>query len=114
MSTEKSLKPAIFHILLALAHRSRHGYAVMQSVREQSGGRVPLQTGSFYRHLTKLIDQGLVEESPNAPSDESSRRGSHYCLTPEGRKALARECDYLANLVEHLQEQRLISAEDGP
>ena len=112
MNTEKSLKPAVFHILLALAHRSRHGYAVMQSVREQSGGRVPLQTGSFYRHLTKLIDQGLVEESPDPDPDssESSRRGTHYGLTAEGREALVRECDYLANLVERLQHQQLVSA----
>ena len=54
------LKPAVFHILLALAEEDRHGYAIMQKVREQSGGQIPLQTGSFYRHLSKLIEAGLV------------------------------------------------------
>ena len=54
------LKPAVFYILLALAERDSHGYAVMQAVRERSAGQVPLGTGSFYRHLAQLIDDGLV------------------------------------------------------
>ena len=35
------LKPAAFHILLALTSGDSYGYAMMQSVREQSAGRVP-------------------------------------------------------------------------
>lgn len=54
------LKPAVVHILLALAEGECHGYAIMQAVREQSGGRVPVQTGSFYRHLSTLLANGLV------------------------------------------------------
>ena len=44
MSTTNSsppLAPAVFHILLALSDQDTHGYAIMQTVREQSGGRVP-------------------------------------------------------------------------
>lgn len=94
-----ALKPAVFHILLALAEGDSHGYAIMQAVREQSGGRVPLQTGSFYRHLTTLIDQGLVAEAP-APRDvHDPRRGTHYRLTPQGRRALELERRHLAALV---------------
>jgi DNA-binding PadR family transcriptional regulator len=93
------LKPAVFHILLALASHESHGYGIMQTVREQSGGRVKLQTGSLYRHLALLIDQGLVAEGP-APRDvEDSRRGTHYRLTARGRQALEQERRYLAGVV---------------
>lgn len=97
--TTEPLKPAVFHILLALAAGDRHGYAIMQAVRDQSGGRVPLQTGSFYRHLSRLIDRGLVVEAPTPRQVEDSRRGTHYRLTPRGRQALELERQHLALLV---------------
>jgi DNA-binding PadR family transcriptional regulator len=93
-----ALGPAAFHILLALADRPSHGYAVMRLVREQSAGRVPLQTGSFYWHLTRLIEQGLVAEAPTK-LQQDSRRGTHYRLTPRGRQVLGRELRYLENLL---------------
>ena len=76
------LKPAAFHILLALADRDRHGYAVMQAVREQSAGRVPLRTGSFYRHLARLIDARLVSEAPGKRPDDDPRRGAYLPAHP--------------------------------
>lgn len=100
------LKPAVFHILLALADGERHGYAIMQAVREQSGGRVPLQTGSFYRHLTRLIDAGLVAESPARHAAEDPRRGTHYRLTARGRRLLDDERSYLSGVVATLDRLR--------
>jgi DNA-binding PadR family transcriptional regulator len=95
----RPLKPAAFHILLALDGRDNYGYAMMQAVREQSGGQVPIQTGSFYRHLARLIEDGLVTEAaaPRGPVDP--RRGAHYRLTPRGAQALAAEKSRLADLV---------------
>jgi DNA-binding PadR family transcriptional regulator len=93
------LKPVVFHILLALAERDAHGYGVIQAVRERSDGRIQLQTGPFYRHLKKLIDDGLVEESPDRPADDDPRRGAYYRLTTPGREVLAAEADRLALLV---------------
>lgn len=105
MSTKMThaLKPAVFHILLALADGESHGYAIMQTVREQSGGRVPLQTGSFYRHLSALIAQGLVAEAPSPKDQGDSRRGTHYRLTPLGRQALELEREHLARLMSALK-----------
>jgi DNA-binding PadR family transcriptional regulator len=101
-ASSASLKPAVFHILLALASHESHGYAIMQTVREQSGGRVKLQTGSLYRHLAMLIDQGLVAEGPAPRQVEDARRGTHYRLTPRGRQALEQERRYLAGVMEML------------
>ena len=91
MDISTPLKPAILYILLALATERRHGYGIMQVVREQSGGAVPLRTGSFYRHLSSLIDAGWVAEATGRPSDDDRRRGAYYCLTDAGREALAAE-----------------------
>jgi DNA-binding PadR family transcriptional regulator len=91
MDISTPLKPAILYILLALATEDRHGYAIMQAVRDQSGGTVPLRTGSFYRHLSHLIDAGWVIESPGRPEDDDPRRGAYYRLTDAGREAIATE-----------------------
>ena len=104
------LKPAAFHILLALAERDLHGYAVMQSVRQNSGGSVPLQTGSFYRHLSRLIDEGFVIEAaaPKGPREDiDPRRGTYYRLTPRGRQVLANEQTRLSSLVAHMKKLKL-------
>jgi DNA-binding PadR family transcriptional regulator len=94
------LKPAEFHILLALAAHHAHGYAIMQTVREQSNGHVPLRTGSFYRHLGRLIDSGYVaESSAERPDDDDPRRGAYYRLTARGQRVLVQERARLAALV---------------
>lgn len=94
---------AVFHILLALAHQNRHGYGLMQAVAEQSGGRLRLRTGSLYRHLAALIDEGLVAEAPRRRKVEDARRGTDYRLTPRGRHALEQERQYLAGVMTTLE-----------
>jgi len=101
-----ALKPAPFHILLALAEGDLHGYAVMQAVRRQSDGKIPLQTGSFYRHLSRLIDEGFVLEAPG-PKSEDPRRGTHYRLTARGRQLLAAEQARLSHPVAHMKKLKL-------
>jgi DNA-binding PadR family transcriptional regulator len=105
-SPRAPLKPAVFYILLALAEKDRHGYAVMGAVRERSGGRVPLRTGSFYRHLGALIDEGWVAEAPAPRHVDDPRRGAYYRLTPRGRDALAAEERRLTDLLSALHALR--------
>ena len=96
------LKPIALHILLALADRDSHGYGLMQAIRKQSGGQVPVQTASFYRHLSVLIDEGLVTEAAHRPAADDARRGAYYRITPRGRQTLAAEKQRLTALVEQL------------
>jgi DNA-binding PadR family transcriptional regulator len=97
--TTRSLKPAALYVLLALADRDLHGYAVMQVVRDMSGGRVPLRTGSFYRHLSQLLGAGLVAEAAARRAPVDPRRGADYHLTARGRQVLERERRHMAGLV---------------
>jgi DNA-binding PadR family transcriptional regulator len=99
MSTPLSTAP--LHILIALSEGPVHGYGILQSVRERSGGMVRLGTGSLYRHLSKLIASGLAAETPPG-SDTDPRRGTSYRLTPRGRQALTAERDRVAALLASL------------
>jgi PadR family transcriptional regulator, regulatory protein PadR len=101
------LKPLALHILLALADRDSYGYAVMQAIRDQSGGEVPVQTASFYRHLAALIDEGLVAEATGRRPADDPRRGVYYRLTPRGRQALAAEKRRLIDLIAQMNKVRL-------
>ncbi len=95
------VKPEVLSILLALAEGPQHGYGVIERVRERSDGRRSLHTGPFYRHLRRLLDDGLVEER-NAPPrgvKDDARRGQYYALTRFGRSVVAAECARLEELV---------------
>ena len=99
MDRHDPLKPAVFHLLLALAQQDLHGYALMHAVNEQSGGRIVLRTASLYRHLGALIDDGLVAEAPRRRRPEDPRRGTDYRLTAHGRAVLQQERVYLAEMM---------------
>ncbi|HEY2434555.1 MAG TPA: helix-turn-helix transcriptional regulator [Vicinamibacterales bacterium] len=107
MDMSEAMKPAVLHILLALADGDRHGYAIMQAVREQSGGAVPLRTGTFYRHLAALIDAGWIAEAAG-PRGDDPRRGAYYRLTARGRDALRAERTRLVELLAAFPSGRAI------
>lgn len=84
------LSPAALHILLSLVSEDRHGYGILQEMARQSDDQYKLGPGMLYDHPTKLLSQGMVEESSWRPSaDDPSRR--YYRLTGCGRRLLATE-----------------------
>ncbi len=103
------LKPVVFLILLALAEQDHHGYAIMRAVRERSHQQVRLETGPLYRHLKRLLDDGLVEESGHRPApDQDDQRRRYYRLTASGRLALQDEARRLADLVAVTRQLHLL------
>jgi DNA-binding PadR family transcriptional regulator len=100
------LKPADFHVLLALADGRMHGYGIMKAVERESRGEVRLEIGSLYRLLSRLLNEGLLEMGP----DEGRRRD--YALTPFGRKVLKAEAQRLAYLVGRMRARKLLPAAD--
>ena len=101
------MKPVALHLLLALAERDSHGYGLMQAIRERSAGDVPVQTASFYRHLARLLDDGLVVEAPPRRGADDPRRGAYYRITARGRQVLAEEKRRLTALVARFDQVRL-------
>jgi DNA-binding PadR family transcriptional regulator len=103
------LPPVWFHLLLALTNQERHGYALMQDVAAESGGKIRLGPGTLYGALKRLLALRLVEESGRRPdSDLEDQRRRYYRLTPLGRRALAAEAARHASLVQLAQSKRVL------
>ncbi len=97
-----ALKPADFHILMALSQGPRHGYGLMKEVERDSNGGVRLEIGSLYRLLARLLDSGLIEEV------EEDERRRYYRISRPGRRLLKAEAERLASLVELSRERKLL------
>src|SRR4026209_1380614 len=61
------LPSAVFHILIALADRDRHGYSIMQDAAARTGGKVQLSAGTLYSSIRRMLEQGLIEELAERP-----------------------------------------------
>jgi len=73
-------------LLATLADGPRHGYAVKEALRQASGSRFDLPTGTIYPALRRLESAGLVE---GTWSVVSGRRRRTYALTAAGRRRLS-------------------------
>lgn len=76
-------------VLAILAEEDSYGYAILQRVREVSGGRLEWTDGMLYPVLHRLERLGHVEARWEVA--ESGRRRKYYAITPGGRAQLAEE-----------------------
>ena len=103
------LPTAVFHILVALADRDRHGYSIMQDVAARTDGKVRLSAGTLYSSIRRMLEQGLVEElrdSPDPGSQDERRR--YYRLTRACRQAAISEARRLSDLLSQARATGLI------
>jgi DNA-binding PadR family transcriptional regulator len=94
------LKNDILYILLVLRQGERHGYAIMQEASAMTDGQVRLQPGALYRHLKRLLDDGLIVESTRRRDPVEDERRRSYRLTATGTAVLAAEIERMAQVVE--------------
>ena len=76
-------------VLSILAEADSYGYAILQRVREVSGGRMEWTDGMLYPVLHRLERLGHVEARWEVAS--SGRRRKYYRITSRGRAQLAEE-----------------------
>ncbi|MDY7090857.1 MAG: PadR family transcriptional regulator [Actinomycetota bacterium] len=82
-----------FLILTALAAQPLHGYGIVQSVAELSGGDVKLRPGTLYGALDRLDQQGLIAVDREEQVDGRLRR--YYRLSDQGAAVLAEQARLL-------------------
>lgn len=100
------LKPAWFHILLALREIGpAHGFAVRRRVEETTAERVRLYPATLYGSIRELVDAGLIAPLADAEGTADQRR-QDYHITPAGGRVLDAEADRLAGLVEAVRAAR--------
>jgi DNA-binding PadR family transcriptional regulator len=105
------LTPAVFHILLALADHDRHGYAIILDIAERTAGAMRLGTGTLYTAISRLLEQGLIEEPDERPAaDEDDERRRYYRLTSYGREVANAEARRLAALVKMARSRGITGA----
>jgi PadR family transcriptional regulator PadR len=73
-------------LLAALEDGPRHGYAVIEALRQNTGGRLDLPTGTIYPALRRLEVAGLITGSWSVVG---GRRRREYQLTAAGHRALS-------------------------
>jgi DNA-binding PadR family transcriptional regulator len=76
-------------VLAILAEADSYGYAILQRVRELSGGRMEWTDGMLYPVLHRLERLGHIEARWEVA--ESGRRRKYYRITSRGRDQLAQE-----------------------
>jgi DNA-binding PadR family transcriptional regulator len=94
------LQNDVLYLLLALDRGPRHGYALLREVEAVSGGEVRILTGTLYRRLRRMLDEGLIEEVP-APRGEASadERRRYYAITRFGREVASAEVRRMEGVV---------------
>jgi DNA-binding PadR family transcriptional regulator len=76
-------------VMAILAGGDSYGYAIIQRVREMSGGRMEWTDGMLYPLLNRLDRHGLVKT--RWATAESVRKRKYYHLTADGRAHLKEE-----------------------
>jgi DNA-binding PadR family transcriptional regulator len=72
-----------FGVLVSLADRDRHGYAILQDIAERTGGRIRLSPSTLYAVIRRLLESELIEELSERPDPaHADERRRYYRLTP--------------------------------
>lgn len=101
----------MFHILLALADKERHGYDIMREVDQRSEGDVRLGPGTLYGSIKRMLSDGLIEELDDRPDPElDDERRRYYRLSDLGRRVAVAEAQRLERLVKSARSKKLLSA----
>ncbi|HEY4303694.1 MAG TPA: PadR family transcriptional regulator [Gemmatimonadaceae bacterium] len=108
------LRSIEFEILLTLAEGEHHGYAIIQAIETRADGQLRVETGTLYRALRRLLDDGLVKPSARRLATDTStshngERRRYYAITQSGRQAAATEATRLARLVSVARAAKLLT-----
>ncbi|HSM04328.1 MAG TPA: helix-turn-helix transcriptional regulator [Longimicrobiales bacterium] len=76
-------------VLAILVEGDSYGYAILQRVRELSGGALEWTDGMLYPVLHRLERSGFIES--RWEKAETGRRRKYYSVTEAGREQLADE-----------------------
>jgi PadR family transcriptional regulator PadR len=89
LSKELTAASTIPLVLSVLAEGESYGYALIQRVRELSGGRIEWTEGMLYPVLHWMEREEMIESEWR--KGESNRKRKYYRLRSAGRKALKAE-----------------------
>lgn len=102
------LSPPVFHILLSLADRERHGYAIIKEIERRTAESIVLSTGTLYAAIKRLLADELIESAEGRADPElDDKRRLYYQLTSTGKFVVRAETERLTALVSMSRDKQL-------
>ncbi len=99
----------MLHVLIALADRERHGYAILKEIKRRTDGRVEMSAGTLYGVIRRLYADGMIQESDERPDPElDDERRRYYRLTDLGRRAVAAEAERMEGVLRMVRAKNLL------
>ncbi len=103
------LNQTVFRTLLVLGDRAMHGYGIMQSLAAKTDGRERIAPGTLYAAISRMVDEGLLEEFEGPKDDTSGGPKRRYYRRTELGTALARaESERMRALVELARREKIL------
>jgi DNA-binding PadR family transcriptional regulator len=91
------MSETMLYILFSLK-QERHGYAIMQFVKELTKGRIILGAGTVYSSIGKLESDGLIK------GIREEERRKIYIITSLGREILREETARITEIYQNIKE----------
>src|SRR5262245_56979048 len=91
------MSPQVLQVLLSLHDEPRHGYAIIQDIRDRTDRQIQLTASTLYDALARLLEKALIRGTGTPAGRDSRRR--YYELTPLGRQETTREITRLEDLL---------------
>jgi DNA-binding PadR family transcriptional regulator len=102
------LKHSTYQILLALGEAEMHGYGIMQTLADKTGGQERILPGTLYAALARMVDEGLLEEREPPEEDSGGPPRRCYRRTALGREVARAESQRLQGLLNLALEQDML------
>ncbi|NNF28102.1 MAG: helix-turn-helix transcriptional regulator [Gemmatimonadetes bacterium] len=101
------LSVPVHQILLSMAETDRHGYAIIQDIRERTDGEVDLTASTLYGALSRMLNHGMIVEVAGAQPETGGAPRRTYRITQYGRSVARAEADRLARALDQARSRGL-------
>jgi DNA-binding PadR family transcriptional regulator len=91
------MSETMLYILFSL-REERHGYGVVQYVKEKTKGRIVLGAGTIYQSIGKLEKEGLIVAT------QEIERKKMYLITDIGKQILSEEAARIKEIYDNLED----------
>lgn len=109
------LSVPVFQILVSLADRDLHGYALIRDIRARTDGEVELTASTLYGAVHRMLKEALIREvdCPSPPNEDDDPRRRYYRLTELGRDVVREESARLERMLQQARAKQLAPKPGG-
>ena len=106
-TTHLPLSVPVHQILLSMAECDRHGYAIIQDIRERTDGEVNLTASTLYGALSRMLEHGMIVEIAGPEADTGGAPRRTYRITDFGKEVARAEARRLARALDQARSRGL-------